>query len=107
MTFNEEKSFKVVHFQIGNTTALLYLVNMGGTGDQMLLKLSKEIRQYLLKHQITMTAAYLPSSLNVEADWQSRNSRDPSEWKLCPKVFQQVCQSRGTPKVDLGGQSKF
>ena len=39
----------------------------------------------------TITAEYLPSSFNVEADWQSRNSRDPSEWKLCPKVFQQVC----------------
>ena len=58
----------------------------------MLLKLSKEIRQYLLKHQITMTAAYLPSSLNVEADWQSRNSRDTSKLKLCPKVFQLVSQ---------------
>ena len=28
------------------------------------------------------------SSLNAEADWQFRNSRDPSEWKIPPKVFQ-------------------
>ena len=92
---------KAVHFQIDNTTALLYLVKMGGTENQMLLKLSKEIWQYLLKHQITITAESLPSSLNVEADWQSQNSGDPSEWKLCPKVFQQVCQRRRMPKVDL------
>ena len=51
----------------------------GATGIQMLLKLSKEIWQYLLKHEITITAEYLPSSLNVKADWQSQNSRDPSE----------------------------
>ena len=39
--------------------------------------------------------------MNVEAEWQSRNSRDPSEWKLFPKVFQQVFQRRGMPKIDL------
>ena len=92
---------KAVHFQTDNITALLYLMKMGGTGNQMLLKLSKEIWQYLLKHQIIITAEYLPSCLNVEADWQSRNSRDPSEWKLFPKVFQQVCQRRGMPVIDL------
>ena len=48
-----------------------------------------------------ITAEYLPGSLNVEADWQSRNSRNPSKWKLCPKVFKQVCQRRGMPKIDL------
>ena len=53
--------------------------NGGGTGNQMLLKLSKEIWQYLLKHQITITAEYLPSYLTVEADWHSQNSSDPSE----------------------------
>ena len=107
LTFNKQKSLKAVHFQIDNTTALLYLVKMGGTGNQMLLKLSKEIWQYLLKHQITITAEYLPSSLNVEADWQSQNSRDPSEWKLCAKVFQQVSQRRGTPKVHLFASKLF
>ena len=59
----------------------------------MLLELKKEIWQYLLKHQITITAELIPSSLNVEGDWQSRNNRGPSEWKLCPKVFQQVHQN--------------
>ena len=40
-----------------------------GGGNKMLLKLSKKIWQYLLKYQITITAEYLPSSLNVEAGW--------------------------------------
>ena len=34
----------------------------------ILLKLRKEIWQYILNHQITITAEYLLSSLNVEAD---------------------------------------
>ena len=32
LTFNKQKSLKEIHFQIGNTTALLYLVKMGGRG---------------------------------------------------------------------------
>ena len=75
LTFSKQKSVKAVHFQIDSTTTLIYLVKVGGTGNQMLLKLSKEIWQYLLKHQIKISL----SSLSVEADWQSRNSRDPSE----------------------------
>ena len=50
LIFNKQKPLKPVHFQIDSTTALLYLVKMvcvcvwgGGTGNQMLLKLSTEI----------------------------------------------------------------
>ena len=38
LTFNKQSSLKAVHFQIENTTTLLYLVKIGGTGNQMLLK---------------------------------------------------------------------
>ena len=34
----------------------------------------------------------------MDAIWQSWNSRDPLEWKLWAKVFQQVFHRRGTPK---------
>ena len=34
LTFNKQKSLKEIHFQIGNTTALLYLVKIGGGGDR-------------------------------------------------------------------------
>ena len=37
LTLNKEKSLKAVRFEIDNTTALLYLVKMGGIGNQMLL----------------------------------------------------------------------
>ena len=50
---------------------------------------------------ITITAEYLPSSMDVEADWQSINSKDHSEWKLLPQVFQRICQIKGKPEMDL------
>ena len=97
----EELQQRIQNSKICNAHCLIQsqnLVKMGGTENQMLLKISKEIWQYLLKQQIKITSEYLPCSLNVEADWQSRNSNDPSEWKLCPKVFKQVCQRSGIPK---------
>ena len=37
LALNKEKSLKAVRFEIDNTTALLYLVKMGGIRNQMLL----------------------------------------------------------------------
>ena len=71
------------------------------TKNKYLIELAKEIWKYLLHHGITIVAEYLPSSMNMEADWQSRNSKDHSEWKLCPQVFQGICQSKGKPEMDL------
>ena len=48
-----------------------------------------------------VTAEYFPSQLNAEANWQSRSCKEPSEYKLCPKVFQQIYQWRETPQLDL------
>ena len=97
---------KAVHFQIDNTTALMYLLKMGGegggTGNKRPLDLAKDIWDYIMKNGISrISAEYLPSCLNVEADWQSRNTRDSSEWKLFPQIFHQICQMKGTPEIDL------
>ena len=37
-----------------------------------------------------ITAEYLPSSVNVDSDWQSRNRKEHSEWKLLAQVFQRM-----------------
>ena len=92
---------KAIHFQIDNTTALSYLGEIGGTKNMYLIELAKKIWKYLLHHGTTITADYLPSSMNVEADWQSRNSKDHSEWKLLRQVFQRICQIKGKTEMDL------
>ena len=92
---------KAIHLQVDNMVALTYLLKMGGTQDLKLVQLTKEIWNYLLQCGITLTAEYLPSKLNMTADWESRNSSDSSEWKLAPQSFQRICQLRGTPEIDL------
>ena len=44
-----------IHLQLDNTTALAYLMKMGGTRNLNLINLSQEIWNYLLNRQITIT----------------------------------------------------
>lgn len=62
-----------------------------------LLDLSKEIWDYLQFKQIMITAEYLLSHLNIEAD----NSKKKSKWKLPPALFHMICQKWGTLIIDL------
>ena len=92
---------KAIYFRIDNTTALSYLVKMVGTKSKYLVELAKEIWKCFLHHGIKITAECLSSSINVEVDWQSRNSKNHSEWKLLPEIFQRSCQITGRPEMDF------
>ena len=39
--------------------------------------------------------------MNVEADRESRQTRDSSEWKLNSTIFMKLCQIRGAPEMVL------
>ena len=91
VAFTKNQNLKSVHFQIDNTTVLSYLLKIAGTRNHSLIQLSKDIWSILLTKEITITAEYLPSLLNVVADQESR-MRDSTEWKLLPKVFAAICK---------------
>ena len=77
--------------------------SMGQGGEKSTYQhpLVQEIWQYLISKVITITAENLPTSQNVQADWESRHVQDSSEWKLNPKLFRKICRSLGQPSVDL------
>ena len=73
LAFTKGKSVTAIHIQIDNMTVLSYLVKRGagggGTRSPKLLQVAKEIWDYLLADGIAVTIEYLPSSLNIQADW--------------------------------------
>ena len=101
LTFINQVRGKNLHLQVDNMTALSYILKQGGTGNVVLLETAKEIWKIILEQGITITAEYLPSSLNVIADWESRHVEDPSDWKLDPIIFQKICLKLGNPSIDL------
>ena len=100
-TFTKGKKDLAVHLKSDNTTTLSYLAKMGGTKNLTILGLTQEIWEYLLTNRISLTVEYIPGKMNTEADWESRNHYDSSEWKLDPQIFQQLCKIWGTPEIDL------
>ena len=71
-SFTRGKRVKAIHFQIDNKAAFSYLWKMGGTKNEYMIRLSKEIWHYLLNHNMAITAEYLPSVLKTVADRESR-----------------------------------
>jgi hypothetical protein len=95
------RSPRARNMMIDNISALTYLIKMGGTKCVPLMEKTKEIWDFLLSKGIMVTAEYLPTDLNVEADAESRDVMDWSEWKLDTHVFNQICWTLGHPTVDL------
>jgi len=96
-TFTKQTNPRAIHLLIDNQVALAHLVKMGLT----LISLTKEIWSYLLAKGITLTAEYIPSELNTEADYQSRNVADSSEWMLDKQMFNRIAKIWESPCMDL------
>ena len=73
LSYTHFREVSSIHLRVDNLTALSYLLNMGGTQSEQLIKISKQILSYLLEKQICLTAKYVPSIDNHLADWKSRN----------------------------------
>ena len=67
---------EVVDLHLFNSTAKAYLCNQGGTVSPFLFRLACQILSLTNKHGITLLPAYIPTQLNVEADYV------PQDWLL-------------------------
>ena len=55
-----------------------------------------------MANQVTLTAEYLPGSLNIRTDKASREMKtSSSEWTLSKLIFQKLIQTLGPVDVDL------
>ena len=93
-------SGKVVALHLDNSTAKAYLCNQGGTVSPFLSRLACPILSLTNKHGITLLPAYIPTHLNMEADFLSRDQL-LLEWHLLPQVAQTAFHLWGLPEVDL------
>ena len=78
-----------INLQMNNIASIAYYsLKMGsGTKNAQMVTTSKRILDYLLQSRIMITAEYILNTMNKEADRELRQTRDSSEWKLCPKIF--------------------
>jgi len=100
-TFLKDLTGMTVLLQLDNQTAVAYINNMGGTVSPQLTDLAKTLWMWALARDIILTAEYIPGVVNVVADAESRSMQDRTDWKLHPKLFQQINQRWGPLQVDL------
>lgn len=81
-SFPKKQSHKTFCLSIGNTTAVSYVNNKGGTRSTCLVELTLELRNWCLEQNILVTAQHVPGKLNTVADSESRVFNDSREWKI-------------------------
>ena len=89
-----------VALHLDNSTAKAHLCNQGGTVSPFLSRLACQILSLTDKHGITLIPAYIPTHLNVEADYLSRDRLLP-EWHILPQVAHAAFHLWGLQEVDL------
>ena len=100
-TFMKDVSGTSVLLQLDNATAVAYINNLGGTALSQLTELAKEIWLWALNKDFFLKAQHIPGVSNTVADAESRTLWDRSDWRLCPHIFQAICEAFGSPEVDL------
>jgi len=84
-----------------NTSALAYVTKMGGTRSTRLTEVARQIWDWCLQRQITLSASHLPGLENQVADQESRQVQTSAEGKLHKEMFNLICACLGPCAVDL------
>ena len=90
-----------MHLRVDNTAAVAYVNRMGGLHSKNLCQLALQVWDWCLSRNLTISAEYLPGSLNQLADKESRTDSDSSEWALDTQIFHRLMEMRGPCTVDL------
>ena len=90
-----------IQVQCDNTTAVCYINNMGGCRSIPCNTITKQIWDLCIASSNWLTATHLPGCKNTEADAESRQFKDRTEWMLDPQVYQMITNKFGNPDIDL------
>ena len=93
-------SGKVVALLLVKSIAKASFCNKGGKVSPFVSRLACWILSLINKHSITLVPAYIPTHLNVEADYMSQGWL-LLEWHLLPHIPQVAFQLWALPEVNL------
>lgn len=100
-SFASNLSENEVLLRLDNTTAISYVNRGGGVKYPHLSELAREIWKWCEERKIWITASYISSAENIQADKASRNTNIDTEWELSPSYFNQIEKRFGNFSVDL------
>ena len=90
-----------IRVQCDNTTAVCYVNNMGGSKSPDCNSVARQIWDYCVERNIWISASHLPGCENTEADRESRQFNDRTEWQLKSDIYHSITKQFGQPSIDL------
>ncbi|GFN92354.1 transposon ty3-i Gag-Pol polyprotein [Plakobranchus ocellatus] len=90
-----------VRIEIDNTTAVAYINSMGGTHSLKCNDISRQLITWCKARGIWLSACHIAGKDNAKADSYSRKQSIHTEWTLNKAMFKNLCQTFGTPVIDL------
>lgn len=100
-TFFNNKEAVEIKVISDNTTTVAYINHMGGTKSKECNAVAHDIWECCETREIWLVATHLPGIENTEADHESRNFSENTEWALNKELFEEICLKWGRPNIDL------
>ncbi|XP_014233125.1 uncharacterized protein LOC106656583 [Trichogramma pretiosum] len=100
-SFTEQLRSSRIILRVDNSTAIAYINRMGGVRFKKFNDLARRIWQHAEKRDNWLTASFIPSKENTEADSLSRLSNLDAEWEISDRAFSKISQTFGKPEIDL------
>ena len=88
-------SNKHIRIQSDNTTTVAYLNAMVRIKSHVCNDVAFQSWDWCSQRHVWLSASHIPGSNNVEADRESRNTYDSTEWSLSTRVYNNICQVLG------------
>ena len=78
-----------------------YINNMGGSKSPDCNSVARQIWDYCVESNIWISTSHLPGCENTEADRESRQFNDGTEWQLESDICHSITKQFGQPSIDL------
>ena len=92
------------HIQVksDNTTAIVYINNLGGSVSEKCNGLAKHLWRFCIQENIWISAVHIPGKENTVANYMSRSFSVNTEWQLAPLIFKNIVHTFNfVPELDL------
>ncbi|KAJ8912752.1 hypothetical protein NQ315_016708 [Exocentrus adspersus] len=101
LSLSKDAEHTRILLRIDNQTAISCINRGGSIKYSFLNEAATELWRWCENKKISIFAAYIPSSQNIEADRESRSDSFDTEYQLNNTVFGKILQEFGTPEIYL------
>jgi hypothetical protein len=99
--FTKDKTSCNILLRLDNTTAIATINRMGSTKYETLDGIARILWSWCEERDLWVTATYICSKDNVQADQESRALPADTEWELAAGAYEMIVQRLDIPEIDL------